>query len=151
MAKTTIRLPPDFKDFLRFLNEEQVEYLLVGGYAVGFHGYPRMTKDIDVWVAMSPENAARIVRALHRFGFSPKSLSPTPFLDERKVLQIGIEPVRIDIITSIPGVQFAECYAKKIDFLFEGMKINLINLEDLKTSKKACGRRQDLKDLDELP
>jgi hypothetical protein len=151
MAKITIRLPPDFKDFLRLLNEEQVEYLLVGGYAVGFHGYPRMTKDLDVWVAISPENAARLVRVLQRFGFSLKSLSTEPFLNERKVLKIGIEPLRIDIITSIPGVQFSGCYVNKIDYLFDGIHINLINLEDLKTSKRVCGRRQDLKDLDELP
>ncbi len=102
----TIQLPPDFKDFLRLLNEENVEYLLVGGYAVGFHGYPRATKDMDIWVAVNPENAARLVRVFHRFGFSPKSISPASFLNEKKVIEIGIEPVRIDVIMSISGSQF---------------------------------------------
>jgi predicted nucleotidyltransferase len=147
----TIQLPPDFKDFLKLLNEEQVEYLLVGGYAVGFHGYPRATKDMDIWVAISPENAERLVRVFCRFGFSPKTVSPTPFLNESKVIEIGIEPFRIDVIMSISGVQFAECYAKKIDFLYEGIKIKLISLEDLKTNKRATGRSRDLADVEDLP
>ncbi|MGD0653086.1 MAG: hypothetical protein ABSA16_01965 [Thermoguttaceae bacterium] len=147
----TIQLPPDFKDFLKLLNEEKVEYLLVGGYAVGFHGYPRATKDMDIWVAVNPENAERLVRVFHRFGFSPKSISPTSFLNEKKVIEIGIDPVRIDVIMSISGVSFSECYAQKVDFVYEGININLINLEHLKINKRATGRLRDLADVEELP
>jgi hypothetical protein len=146
----TIQLPPDFKDFLKLLNEEKVEYLLVGGYAVGFHGYPRATKDMDIWVAISPENAERLVRVFCRFGFSPKTVSPSSFLNERKVIEIGIEPFRIDVIMSISGVSFSECYAQKVEFIYEGITINLIDLEHLKDNKRAVGRLRDLADVEEL-
>ena len=146
----TIQLPPDFKDFLKLLNAEKVEYLLVGGYAVGFHGYPRATKDMDIWVAVNPENAERLVRVFQRFGFSPKSISPASFLNEKKVIEIGIDPVRIDVIMSISGVSFSECYAQKVEFIYEGITINLIDLEHLKSNKRASGRLRDLADLEEL-
>jgi hypothetical protein len=133
------------------LNEEKVEYLLVGGYAVGFHGYPRATKDMDIWVAVNPENAERLVRVFHRFGFSPKSISLTSFLNEKKVIEIGIEPVRIDVIMGISGVSFSECYAKRVNFLYEGININLIDLEHIKAIKRATGRLRDLADVEELP
>jgi hypothetical protein len=147
----TIQLPPDFKDFLRLLNEEKVEYLLVGGYAVGFHGYPRATKEMDIWVAVSPENAERLVRVFCRFGFSPKSISPASFLNEKKVIEMGIEPFRIDLIMSISGISFSECFAQRVNFLYEGININLINLEHLKINKRATGRLRDLADVEELP
>jgi hypothetical protein len=146
----TIQLPPDFKDFLKLLNEEKVEYLLVGGYAVGFHGYPRATKDMDIWVAVSPENAERLVRVFCRFGFSQKIFSPASFLNEKKVIEIGIEPFRIDVIMSISGVSFSECYAQKVEYLYEGIPINLIDLEHLKSNKRAAGRLRDLADVEEL-
>jgi hypothetical protein len=147
----TIRPPPDFKDFLQLLSEEKVEYLLIGGYAVGFHGYPRATKDIDIWVALNPENAERLVRVFCRFGISPEIISAATFLDEKKVYQIGIEPFRIDVLMSLPGMQFAECYAQKVDFIYEGITINLIGLEHLKASKRAAGRLRDLAAVEELP
>jgi hypothetical protein len=147
----TIQLVPDFKDFLKLLSEEKVEYLLVGGYAVGFHGYPRATKDMDIWVAINPENAERLVRVFIRFGFSSKSISSASFLNEKKVIEIGIDPVRIDVIMSISGITFAECFAQRVNFLYEGININLINLEDLKTNKRATGRLRDLADVEELP
>src|SRR3972149_6150739 len=147
----TIQLPPDFKDFLRLLSEEQVEYLLVGGYAVGFHGYPRAAKNLEIWVAINSENAARLVRVFQRFGFSSKSVSPDSFLNEKKVIEIGIEPVRIDVIMSISGISFSECFAQRVNFLYEGININLINLEHLKINKRATGRLRDLADVEELP
>jgi hypothetical protein len=147
----TIRLPPDFKDFLKLLSEEKVEYLLVGGYAVGFHGYPRATNDMDIWIAISQENAERLVRVFCRFGFSPKTVSPAHFLDEKKVIHIGKEPFRIDVIMDISGVSFAECYAQKVECVYEGIAINLIDLEHLKTNKRAVGRLRDLADVEELP
>jgi hypothetical protein len=132
------------------LNEEKVEYLLVGGYAVGFHGYPRATKDMDIWVAISPENAERLVRVFYRFGFSPKSVSTAQFLDEKKVIQIGIKPFRIDVIMQISGLNFAECFAEKNNLLYEGIEVNLINLEHLIINKRAVGRLRDLADVEEL-
>jgi hypothetical protein len=147
----TIQLPPDFKDFLKLLNEEKVEYLLVGGYAVGFHGYPRATKDMDIWVAVSPENAERLVRVFCRFGFSPKSISAALFLNESKVIEMGIEPFRIDVIMNISGVSFSECYTQKVEYIYEGITINLIDLGHLKSNKRATGRLRDLADLEELP
>ena len=146
----TIQLPPDFKDFLKLLNEEKVEYLLVGGYAVGFHGYPRATKDMDIWVAVNPENAERLVRVFCRFGFSPKSISPASFLNEKKVIEMGIEPFRIDVIMSISGENFSECFAQKVEYIYEGITINLIDLEHLKSNKRAAGRLRDLADVEEL-
>jgi hypothetical protein len=146
----TIQLPPDFKDFLRLLSEEKVEYLLVGGYAVGFHGYPRATKDMDVWVAVNPENAERLVRVFCRFGFSPKTISPAAFLNERKVIEMGIMPFRIDVIMSVSGLSFTECYAQRVKFLYEDINVNLINLEHLKINKRAVGRLRDLADVEEL-
>jgi len=147
----TIQLAPDFKDFLLLLNEEKVEYLLVGGYAVGFHGYPRATKGLDIWVAINPENAERLIRVFCRFGFSPKTISSASFLNEKKVIEIGIDPVRIDVIMSISGISFSECYAQKVDFVYDGVNINLINLEHLKINKRATGRLRDLADVEELP
>jgi hypothetical protein len=133
------------------LNEEKVEYLLVGGYAVGFHGYPRATKDMDIWVAVNPENAERLVRVFCRFGFSPTSISPVQFLDEKKVIQIGLEPFCIYVIMSVSGLDFAQCFTQKINLFYEGIEVNLINLEHLKINKRAVGRLRDLADVDELP
>ncbi len=101
-----IRLPDDFIKFLSLLNVHQVEYLLVGGFAVGFHGYPRATQDIDIWIGMSVRNAERIVAAIREFGFDTPNLRPDLFLQENKITQMGNPPLRIDILTTIPGVQF---------------------------------------------
>ena len=107
----TIRLPSDFKDFLKLLNANQVEYLLIGGYAVGYHGYPRATGDMDVWVAVNPENADRIVVALKQFGFAVPELSAELFLRQNQIVRMGLPPVRIELTTTISGVEFQECYA----------------------------------------
>ena len=108
-----IQLPPDFKEFLRLLNSNQVEYLVVGGYAVGYHGYSRATADLDIWIATGHENASKIVSVLRQFGFAVPDLSPTLFLEEDRVIRMGVPPIRIDVLTSISGVGFAECYAER--------------------------------------
>ena len=105
-----IHLPPDFKDFLRLLNEHEVQYLLIGGYAVGYHGYPRATADMDIWVAIHPENAEKIVGALREFGFDLPELSADLFMKDKQIVQMGIPPVKLEIVTSISGVEFSECY-----------------------------------------
>jgi len=146
----TIRLPNDFKEFLKLLNAEKVEYLLVGGYAVGCYGYPRATGDMDIWLCSSPTNAANLVRALQKFGFSAKSLSADQFLAANNVVRMGNPPLRIDLIMSAEGVDFTQCFARRTTKLLDGVEINLISLDDLKTNKRALGRSKDLDDLEHL-
>jgi predicted nucleotidyltransferase len=147
----TIHLPSDFKEFLKLLNAHKVEYLLIGGYAVGYHGYPRATADMDIWIATNPANADRVVSALKEFGFDPAELSPQLFLKEWQVVRLGVPPVRIEIATTISGVSFGECYQQRIEDKLDGVKINLISLKHLKLNKKASGRHQDLADIENLP
>jgi hypothetical protein len=109
----TFHLPPDFKEFLRLLNSNQVEYLLVGGYAVGYHGYPRATSDMDIWVAANKQNGAKLVSVLKEFGFDLPELSSELFQDPNKVIRMGLPPIRIELITSIDGVSFDECYLSR--------------------------------------
>lgn len=146
-----IHLPPDFKEFLRLLNAHKVEYLLIGGYAVNYHGYPRATADMDIWVAVHPANADRIVSALKEFGFDLPDLSPELFLHQWQIIRLGRPPVRIEIATTISGVDFAECYTKRVEDTLDGVPVNLIDLYHLKLNKKASGRHQDLADLENLP
>jgi hypothetical protein len=146
-----IRLPSDFKEFLKLLNAHNVEYLLIGGYAVGFHGYPRATADMDIWIAMNPANADRIVAVLKEFGFNPPDLSPEIFLKEWQIIRMGLPPVRIELTTTISGVSFDNCFAQRIIADLDGVKINLISLAHLKINKKASARHQDMADLEHLP
>ena len=147
----TIHLPNDFKEFLQLLNSEKADYLLVGGYAVGHYGYSRATGDMDVWIAVNPANAAAVVRALQKFGFGAGSLSPEMFLADNKVLRIGIAPLRIDLITSIEGVDFGRSFANRVVEELDGVEVNIICLDDLKANKRALGRPKDLDDLSHLP
>ncbi len=147
----TIHLPSDFKEFLKLLNAHQVEYLLIGGYAVGFHGYPRATVDMDIWIAMNPANSQRIVTVLKEFGFDLPELSPELFLKEWQIIRLGVPPVRIELATTLSGVNFNECYAERVVGMLDGVKVNLISLNHLKINKKASGRHQDLADLENLP
>ena len=147
----TINLPPDFKEFLRLLNAHQVEYLLIGGYAVAYHGYPRATADMDIWIAVHPRNAERVVAALREFGFDLPGLSLDLFLKEGQIIRMGVPPVRIEIATGISGVSFGECYAARVVDVLDEVEVNLINLAHLKVNKKTAGRHKDLDDLEHLP
>ncbi|MEO8435416.1 MAG: hypothetical protein ABI596_11020 [Pyrinomonadaceae bacterium] len=144
-------LPKDFKEFLSLLSVHGVEYLLIGAYAVGYHGYPRATKDLDIWTAITPDNAARLVTCLKDFGFDTPDLSTELFLQEHNVVRMGLEPNRIEILTSISGVNFVDCYPLKVTAILEGIEVNIIALEDLKVNKRASGRLKDLADLENLP
>jgi hypothetical protein len=146
-----IHLPPDFKDFLQLLNVHKVEYLLIGGYAVGYYGYPRATADMDVWIAISPSNASRLVNVLTEFGFAMPMLSPQLFLQAGQIIRMGVPPMRLEILTTISGIEFEECYQQRTIDLIEGVEVNIINLEHLKKNKKASGRHKDLNDLENLP
>lgn len=140
----------DFKEFVGLLNEVGVEYLVVGGYAVGVHGYPRYTGDLDIWVSTRANNAARLVQALERFGFGGMGVTADDFTREAGILQLGQPPLRIDLLTSIDGVSFDDCYPARVVIDYEGVATAFIGLEDLKRNKRASGRPKDRLDLDEL-
>jgi hypothetical protein len=145
---TKIRLQADLKEFLSLLASNRVEYLLIGGYAVGYYGYPRPTGDMDVWIAISPQNAERVVSALTEFGFTA---STEKFLEEKSVVRMGVPPFRLEILTTIDGVNFSECYAARNTVVIDDVEVSLINLHDLRVNKKASGRLKDLSDLENLP
>jgi hypothetical protein len=144
-------LSKDFREFLQYLNEHRVEYLLIGGHAVAFHGYPRATGDMDVWVAVNEENARRMVSALRAFGFDLPELSPGLFLREQRIIRMGIEPNRIEIQTGISGIEFSQVYPRRVVAELDGVSVSIIPLDDLKKNKAASGRYKDLADLENLP
>ena len=147
----TMPLPPDFKEFLQLLNVKSVEYLVVGGFAVSYHGYPRPTGDIDIWIAVSPENARKMVAVLRAFGFALPDLQPELFLDTTNMVQMGVPPVKIEILNDISGVSFANCYERRVVAPIEGIEIPFISKSDLKLNKAASGRLKALSDLENLP
>lgn len=140
----------DFKEFIESLNDKQVHYLIVGGYAVAFHGHPRYTKDLDVWIEQSHENIQSLLLALAQFGFGSLGLKEEDFSEPDQVVQLGYPPNRIDIVTTISGVDFASCYNRCIQVEINEVKVNFIDLDSLKKNKKAAGRMQDLADLENL-
>ena len=147
----TVNLPPDFKEFLKLLNAYQVEYLLIGGYAVAYHGYPRATADMDIWIATHAQNTKKIVAALKEFGFDLPELSAELFQKEDQIIRMGVPPVRIEIATTISGVGFEECFAARVVDELDGVEVNIIDLAHLKINKKAAGRHKDLDDIENLP
>lgn len=145
-----IRLPKDFKEFLQLLNSKRIEYLVIGGYAVALYGYPRATGDMDIWIAISKDNAHKLVAALKEFGFNLPKLQKKLFLEKRRVIRMGNPPLRIEILTSIDGVEFCECYKNKQAVTIDKVEVNFISLEDLKKNKKDSARHKDLDDLEHL-
>ena len=145
-----MQLPLDFKEFLKLLNSKQVKYLLIGGYAVSYYGYPRATGDMDIWIAIEPTNAVKICEVLTEFGFNLPELSPDLFLQENKIIRMGVPPLRLEILTTISGVKFSDCYAEKLTVEIDEIEVNLISLSHLKLNKKASGRFKDLNDLENL-
>ncbi len=143
-------LNQDFREFIESLNDSQVRYLVVGGYAVAVHGHPRYTKDMDVWIEMSADNAARMIAALDRFGFGTLGLRSEDFLVPDQIIQLGYPPCRIDLLTTLSGVEFMTCYDARIEVDIAGITVNFIDLENLKRNKRATGRHQDLADLENL-
>ena len=144
-------LPDDFKEFLKLLNEFNVEYLLIGGYAVGYHGYPRATADMDIWVAISPDNASKLVEVFNRFGMHDPKLTADLFQVRGKIIRMGVPPMRIEILTEIDGVTFEECYAACLTVKIDGQPVHLISRDHLRKNKRASARHKDLDDLDNLP
>ena len=142
-------LNSDFKEFAELLNANAVEYLVVGGYALAAHGHPRYTGDIDFWVSPAPANIERLLTALQAFGFGSLGLAANDF-DADTVIQLGQPPRRIDLLTSIDGVDFANCWARRETVALGGLVLQLIGLDDFKANKRAAGRLKDLADLEAL-
>ncbi len=147
----TIQFPTELREFLRSLDKNHVEYLLIGGYAVGYHGFPRATGDMDVWIAMHEQNAQQMIAALDAFGFGDSGATADIFLLPDQLVRFGNPPLRVEIMTSISGLEFAAAYANRVIAEIDGVTVSLISADDLKTNKRASGRPKDLGDLDNLP
>lgn len=139
-----------FREFIALLEKQRVRYLVIGGYAVGLHGFPRYTGDLDVFVAVSPENADRVLAAFAEFGFADLGLAAADFLERDTVVEIGREPMKIQVLTGIDGVTFEQCYAGRVEFDDAGLRIPFIGLEELLKNKAASPRGKDQIDLVEL-
>ena len=145
-----LELPNDFLEFLKLLSDHHVEYLLIGGYAVGYYGYPRATGDMDIWIACEERTAEQMVQVYREFGLV-EGIQPSLFLNPRGILRMGVPPLRLEVTTFIDGVQFNDCYGRRLETLVNGVRVNLISLEDLRINKAASGRNKDLDDLENLP
>ena len=143
-------LSDDFRDFLRLLNRHQVRYLVVGAYAVAAHGYPRNTGDIDIWIERSPENARKMVAVLADFGFGSLNVSESDFLKPDFVIQLGYPPNRIDLLTDVSGISFADCYEERLEERLDGITVPFVGRECLRRAKLAAGRSQHRADLENL-
>jgi predicted nucleotidyltransferase len=143
-------LNKDYRDILRALSAEKVEFLLVGAYAMAAHGCVRVTMDIDLWIMPSPGNAEAVLRALERFGAPLYDLTEADLLKEDTVFQIGVAPRRIDIITGVTGLQFEEAFARSVTLKIDGFEVRVLSLDDLIRNKRASGRTQDLADAEAL-
>ena len=137
----------DYKDMLSCLRDEAVEFLIVGAYALAAHGYVRATGDIDIWVRNSPENAQRIMRALKKFGAPMQNLKAEDFTSPDLILQLGVVPCRIDLITSIDGITFDEAWGNHVEVQVAGLAIAVLSKVDLLKNKTAAGRDKDRGDI----
>lgn len=149
-ALIPMNLQKDLKEFVELLSALDVHFLVVGAFAVAYHGYPRYTADIDLFVDKSDENAERLLMAIHQFGFGGVGLTKEDFLREDQVIQLGVAPNRIDLMTSISGVSFDEAWNSRELGDLAGLSIPFISLDMLKRNKAASGRSQDLADLEHL-
>ena len=141
---------PDFSEFITLLNKHAVKYMIVGGYAVGIHGHPRYTGDLDIWLLPDQSNAIKILEAIKEFGFGSLNIKETDLTKDDMVIQLGYPPLRIDLLTSIDGVHFNECYSNRKTLNIDGLVVDFIGYADLIKNKKASGRHQDLGDIENL-
>jgi predicted nucleotidyltransferase len=145
-----MELDKDFKEFIELLNAHDVQYLVIGEYAVNFHGYPRYTKNIDFWLWMTDENIEKLLQVIKSFGFGSLGLDKNDSSDADNIIQLGYEPYRIDLLTDVNGVDFQECYNRRIDGEIETVKVKFLSIDDLIVAKKNAGRLQDLADAEQL-
>ncbi|MFC9896070.1 DUF6036 family nucleotidyltransferase [Nocardia sp. NPDC127579] len=142
-----MELDRDFSEFIESCVAHEVRFLIVGGYAVAVHGHPRFTKDLDVWVWIDPQNADRLVAALADFGFGSLGLRAADFLEEGMVVQLGHPPKRIDLLTSVDGVEFETCWERRVDVTLGSQVVPFLSAADLIANKRASGRPQDIADV----
>lgn len=140
----------DFRDILSALQNANVEFLVVGGFAMGAHGCSRMTKDIDLWIACDSANAQRVYQALRDFGAPLSGMTPDDFTEQDVVYQVGVAPIRVDILTSVESLTFPEAYANKVEHMLFGVGVYVLSREDLIANKRSVGRTQDLADVERL-
>lgn len=145
-----MRVEKDFEELLKYFNKHKVRYCIVGGFAVGFHGMPRYTKDMDILVEPAVENGERIIQAIKDFGFESLGLTKEDFNNKKQIVQLGQEPGRIDVITSIPGCSFKEIWANKKSGEYGLEKVYFIGFQDLMKNKKSAARPQDRVDVEKL-
>jgi len=145
-----LKLENDFIDFVNLCNKYKVEYLVVGGYAVSIHGYPRSTKDLDVCIKISEDNASKMVGVINEFGMASLKLTKEDFLKRDFITQLGHEPVRIDILNDLDGVSFEEAWRNKKIINYESATINFIGYNELLKVKEKSGRPQDIADISKL-
>lgn len=143
-------LNSDFKEFVELLNANAVEYLVVGGYALSAYGRPRYTGDIDFWIRPSAENAKKMIQVLQAFGMGSLGLKEETFSLPDQIIQLGREPRRIDLLTSIDGVDFDDCNLRRLEMVYSGVLMNFIGIEDFKTNKAAANRPKDQVDIKDL-
>ena len=146
-----MHLNQDFKEFLELLNKHEIRFIIVGAYAVGFHGYVRNTGDLDVWIDTSKENAEKMLLALQDFGFSSLSINMDDLTRKDFVIQLGHPPNRLDILTSVTSLDFNTCYPKVEKTKIDQVEIPFLDLASLKTNKRSTGRKKDLGDIENLP
>ena len=146
-----MNLNQDFQEFVKLFVAHEVEFLIVGGYALAAHGHPRYTKDLDVWVWIGPENAQRILVDIEEFGFGDLGLTAADFQEPDVMVQLGREPQRIDILTYASGLQFSDAYKNRVYVTIGNVDVPFISIDDLRTNKMATGRPRDLADVADLP
>ncbi len=140
----------DFSDLLQIFNDNHVKYLVIGDYAVIQYGEPRFTKDLDLWISTDIANAEAVYKSLKEFGAPLTEMSVDDFSEEGYFYQMGVPPVRVDVLMGIPGATFEKCWSRRQTVDFDGLKVNFISKQDLVTAKRASGRPQDLIDADLL-
>ena len=143
-------LNQDFKEFIALLNRHNVRYIVIGGYALAFHGHPRYTKDIDIWIDAKEDNAKRVLDVLRDFGFGSVNLDIQDFISEENIIQLGYPPNRIDILTSAKGVVFADCISSSHLIMIGDLEVRFLDIQNLIVNKQETGRLQDLADVEAL-
>mgnify|MGYP006181017187 CR=1 FL=1 len=143
-------LNQDFKEFIALLNQHNVQYIVIGGYALAFHGHPRYTKDIDIWIDAKEDNAKRVLDVLRDFGFGSVHLDIQDFISEENIIQLGYPPNRIDILTSAKGVVFGDCISSSHLTMIDDLEVRFLDIQNLIVNKQETGRLQDLADVEAL-
>jgi hypothetical protein len=145
-----MEIQPDYKELLELLNAHNVDYIIVGAYALAFHGAPRFTGDIDIFVKPDPENAERILAVLKEFGFGSLDLDKSDFQQPDQVIQLGVPPVRVDLLTSLTGVPWQQAYSGKVKAAYGDVPVYFLGRSEFIANKKALGRKKDLADIEAL-